>query len=117
MNTLYGIASCDTMKKARNWLDMHNVVYRFHDYKKEGLEAQRFKDWVNRVGFDILLNRNGTTFRALPDEDKQNIDEPRAIALMLGNLSMIKRPVFVYGDRICVGFKPEIYEGLNLTNI
>lgn len=108
--TIYGIKNCDTMKKARTWLDGHGVAYAFHDYKLSGIDRAHLKAWADKVGWETLLNRAGTTFRALPDADKQDLDEERAFALMLANPSMIKRPVLDLGrGRILVGFKPEIY--------
>jgi Spx/MgsR family transcriptional regulator len=110
--TIYGIKNCDTMKKARAWLDKHGVEYAFHDYKTAGIERERLERWAKKVGWEVLLNRSGTTFRKLPDKDKQKVDAKKAIALMLANPSMIKRPVLDLGrDRLVVGFKPELYEG------
>lgn len=109
--TLYGIKNCDTMKKARAWLDGHGIAYAFHDYKQAGIDRARLAAWAKHVGWQVLLNRAGTTFRALPDAQKEGLDEERAIALMLAQPSMIKRPVLDTGDGdILVGFKPEIYE-------
>jgi arsenate reductase len=107
--TLYGIKACDTMKKARVWLDAHGVEYAFHDYKLAGVEPDALKSWIAAVGWETLLNRAGTTFRKLPEADKRDLDEPRAIALMLAQPSMIKRPVLVIDERVIVGFKPEVY--------
>lgn len=109
MITLYGIKACDTMKKARSWLDQQGVVYQFHDYKKDGIDAERLRAWCAEHGWETLLNRQGTTFRKLDDADKQNIDTDKAIALMQANPSMIKRPVLDTGERRLVGFKPELY--------
>ena len=108
--TIYGIKNCDTMKKARAWLDSHGVAYAFHDYKSAGIDRERLEAWSRIVGWDTLLNRAGTTFRALPDADKQGLDAAKAMALMLEQPSMIKRPVLDLGDgRLLVGFKPEAY--------
>ena len=108
--TLYGIKACDTMKKARVWLEDHGVEYRFHDYKAEGIDKATLEAWAGKVGWEVLLNRAGTTFRKLPDADKQNLTEKKAIALMLKQPSMIKRPVLeLSGRRLLVGFKPEYY--------
>ncbi|MDB5707792.1 MAG: arsenate reductase [Sphingomonas bacterium] len=107
--TLYGIKNCDTMKKAWTWLDAHGVVYDFHDYKKAGIDAATLRRWAGVVGWEVLLNRAGTTFRALPDADKTDITEDKAIALMLANPSMIKRPVLDSGGKLLVGFKPDVY--------
>ncbi|WP_150302701.1 ArsC family reductase [Pseudomonas saliphila] len=106
---LYGIKACDTMKKARTWLDEQGVVYRFHDYKKEGIDAQRLQAWCSEHGWETILNRQGTTFRKLSDADKQDIDTNKAVALMQANPSMIKRPVLDTGSERLVGFKPDLY--------
>jgi arsenate reductase len=107
--TIYGIKNCDTMKKARAWLDAHGVAYAFHDYKTLGIERDVLQSWTKAVGWETLLNRAGTTFRKLPDSDKTSIDERKALALMLAQPSMIKRPVLDTGKALLVGFKPEIY--------
>ncbi len=107
--TLYGIKSCDTMKKARTWLDSHAVRYDFHDYKVSGIDAATLDRWAAQVGWETLLNRAGTTFRKLPEERKAGLTERKAIALMLEQPSMIKRPVLEMGAKILVGFKPEVY--------
>ena len=108
--TIYGIPNCDTMKKARSWLEDHGVVHEFHDYKKVGIDAKRLATWSRKVGWETLLNRAGTTFRRLPDADKQGLDEEKAIELMRAQPSLIKRPVLELGDgRLLVGFKPDIY--------
>ena len=107
--TIYGIKNCDTMKKARTWLDSHGVAYDFHDYKASGIDRQRLESWSKEVGWETLLNRAGTTFRALPDADKADLTEKKAIALMLAQPSMIKRPVLDLGKRLVVGFKPDVY--------
>jgi arsenate reductase (glutaredoxin) len=108
--TLFGIPNCDTVKKARVYLDGRGVAYQFHDYKKAGVEEADLKRWAKQVGWEVLLNRAGTTFKKLPDADKAGIDEAKAIALMLANPSMIKRPVVEGGNTLLVGFKPEIYD-------
>ena len=107
--TLNGIRNCDTMKKAWSWLDQHGVAYAFHDYKKQGVSRAALEGWVRQVGWEVLLNRAGTTFRALPDADKQGLDEAKAIGLMLAQPSMIKRPVLETGGKLIVGFRPEVY--------
>lgn len=107
--TIYGIKNCDTMKKARAWLDQHGVAYAFHDYKAAGIERGRLETWSGVVGWETLLNRAGTTFRALPDRDKDGLTEKKAIALMMAQPSMIKRPVLDVGGKLLVGFKPEQY--------
>lgn len=109
---LYGIPNCDTVKKARVWLDQHDVAYAFHDYKKVGIDRPRLEAWVAEHGWEVVLNRAGTTFRALPDADKANLEAGRAVTLMLAQPSMIKRPVLDLGDRTMVGFKPERYAAI-----
>ncbi len=108
--TVYGIKNCDTMKKARAWLDAHNIAYGFHDYKIAGADQSLLEGWVKQVGWEILLNRAGTTFRALPDADKADLTQKKAIALMSAQPSMIKRPVLIVGDKMIVGFKAENYQ-------
>ena len=108
--TIYGIKNCDTMKKARAWLDQHRVAYDFHDYKTAGIERAKLQGWAKKAGWETLLNRAGTTFRKLPDKDKAGLTETKAIALMLDQPLMIKRPVLeLSGGRLLVGFKPETY--------
>lgn len=107
--TIYGIKTCDTMKKARAWLDEHGVAHAFHDYKAAGVAPSKLEGWAKQVGWEILLNRAGTTFRKLPDADKAGLDEPKALALMQAQPSMIKRPVLESGGGLLVGFKPEAY--------
>jgi Spx/MgsR family transcriptional regulator len=99
------------MKKARAWLDKQGVAYTFHDYKAEGIERERLERWCRKVGWEMLLNRAGTTFRKLPERDKQALDARKAIALMLAQPSMIKRPVLESGSHTLVGFKPDVYRG------
>ena len=106
---IYGIKACDTMKKACDWLDKAGVAYDFHDYKTQGVERAQLEAWVKAAGWETVLNKAGTTFRKLPDADKANIDAPKAIALMLAQPSMIKRPVVEHGGKIIVGFKPDVY--------
>lgn len=107
--TIYGITNCDTMKKARAWLDKHGVTYDFHDYKAKGVERERVEGWAKEVGWETLINRAGTTFRKLADYEKTALNEKKAITLMVGQPTMIKRSVLDLGDRIIVGFRPEIY--------
>jgi Spx/MgsR family transcriptional regulator len=109
--TIYGIKNCDTMKKARAWLDQRGVAYVFHDYKSAGIERARLEGWARAVGWEMLINRAGTTFRALPEKDKAGLTEKKAIALMVAQPSMIKRPVLDVGGKLMVGFKPQDYEG------
>jgi arsenate reductase (glutaredoxin) len=107
--TIYGIKNCDTMKKARAWLDSHGVTYEFHDYKAAGAPKEKLKAWTSELGWETLLNRAGTTFRKLPDAEKEGLNERRALALMLEQPSMIKRPVLELGGKLLVGFRPEVY--------
>jgi arsenate reductase (glutaredoxin) len=107
--TLYGIKNCDTMKKARAWLTDHGIDYVFHDYKSAGADRAHLERWVRAKGWEALLNRAGRTFRALPTADQQDLDEAKAIKLMLAQPSMIKRPVLEAEGKLIVGFKPEIY--------
>ena len=104
---LYGIPNCDTVKKARKWLDAQSIDYDFHDYKKEGADPARLASWSDAVGWEVLLNKRGTTFRKLDDEAKADIDREKAIALMAEHPSMIKRPVVEHAGGILVGFKEE----------
>lgn len=107
--TLHGIRNCDTMKKAWTWLDQRGIAYDFHDYKKQGIERATLERWAAQVGWEALLNKAGTTFRNLPEADRQGIDRDKAIGLMLAQPSMIKRPVLEGEGRLIVGFKPEMY--------
>jgi arsenate reductase len=107
--TIYGIRNCDTMKKARAWLDAHGVAYAFHDYKTEGVDRASLQRWAAAAGWETLLNRAGATFRNLSAKDKANVSEKQAVALMLAQPSMIKRPVLEVGGKLIVGFKPEVY--------
>ncbi|HTQ84272.1 MAG TPA: ArsC family reductase [Pseudolabrys sp.] len=109
--TIYGIKNCDTMRKARAFLDKYKVAYAFHDYKSVGIERAKLEAWTKKVGWETLLNRAGTTFKKLPDKDKDGLTEAKAIKLMLAQPSMIKRPVLeLPGGKLLVGFKPELYE-------
>jgi arsenate reductase (glutaredoxin) len=110
--TLYGIRNCDTMKKARAWLESHGIDHTFHDYKVDGIDRARLESWVGVAGWETLLNRAGTTFRKLPDAAKQNLDERKALRLMLEQPSLIKRPVLERGKTLLVGFSPESYARL-----
>src|SRR5262245_50544174 len=107
--TIYGIKNCDTMKKARAWLDGHGVAYDFHDYKTAGIAKDKLKQWSDEVGWETLLNRAGTTFKKLPDGEKEGLTERKALALMAEQPSMIKRPVLDLGAKRVVGFKPDLY--------
>ncbi|MDH0157298.1 MAG: ArsC family reductase [Pseudomonas stutzeri] len=106
---IYGIKACDTMKKARTWLDEHGQNYEFHDYKSAGIDRAHLEAWCNEHGWQTVLNRAGTTFRKLDDAAKADLDQARAIELMLAQPSMIKRPVLDLGDRTLIGFKPDLY--------
>jgi arsenate reductase len=108
--TIYGIKNCDTMKKAHAWLDHRGIPYDFHDYKGAGIERSRLERWAHEVGWETLLNRAGTTFRKLPEKAKDGLTGEKALALMLEQPAMIKRPVLDVGGRLLVGFKPEQYE-------
>jgi arsenate reductase len=112
MATIYGIPNCDTMKKARTWLEAHKIAHDFHDYKKLGIDKATLEGWAKKVGWEVLLNRAGTTFRKLPDADKDGLTEKKAIALMLAQPGMIKRPVLEAKGKLTVGFKPESYKAL-----
>jgi arsenate reductase len=109
MTTLYGIRNCDTMKKAWTWLDQAGVAYDFHDYKKAEIDRERLARWAGEVGWEVLLNRAGTTFKKLSDAEKADMTEPKAIGLMLAQPSMIKRPVLEAEGGLLVGFKPDAY--------
>lgn len=107
--TLYGIKACDTMKKARTWLDEHKVEYAFHDYKTVGIDRAHLQQWCSEHGWEKVLNRAGTTFRKLSDADKSDLDQTKAIELMVAQPSMIKRPVLDLGSKTLLGFKPDTY--------
>jgi len=111
---LYGIPNCDTVKKARDWLAANRIAYDFHDYKKAGIDAARLKDWSGKIGWEKVLNRASSTFKALPDEVKQDLDETKAIGLMIEQPSMIKRPIFEMNGTVVAGFKPDSLELKNL---
>jgi arsenate reductase len=106
--TVYGIKACDTMKKTRAWLEAHGHAYAFHDYKTAGIERERIEAWIDKVGWEVLVNRAGTTFRKLPESDKQGLNQAKAVRLMLAHPSLIKRPVIEAGGDVIVGFKPEV---------
>ena len=110
MITVYGIPNCDTMKKARKWLDANNLEYEFHDYKKSGVPEKNLKSWVQAAGWEAILNKRGTTWRKLSDDIKNSIDETSSIQVMLDNPSAIKRPILENGKTLLVGFKEEEYK-------
>ncbi len=116
MTTLYGIKNCDTVRKARKWLESEDINYSFHDFRADGLDKKDLKTWVKAAGWDVLLNKRSTTWKQLPDKNKETVDEASAIALMLANPTLIKRPVLVFknqhGKKIHVGFKPAEYQEL-----
>lgn len=108
--TIYGIKNCDTMKKAFTWLKDHGVAHEFHDYKKDGIDRKTLEGWCAGQGWETILNRAGTTFRKLPEAEREGLNEKKAITLMLAQPSMIKRPILDIGGRLLVGFKPEVYK-------
>lgn len=110
--TIFGIKNCDTMKKARNWLEAHGVDHAFHDYKATGIDVSHLNAWCDAAGWETVLNRAGTTFRKLDETQKADLTRDKAIALMLEQPSMIKRPVLEAKGKITVGFKPEIYQSV-----
>ncbi|MFT6917061.1 MAG: arsenate reductase [Motiliproteus sp.] len=110
MIRLYGISNCDTIKKAKRWLDARQIEYQFHDYRKQGLERQQLETWVDELGWEALLNRRGTTWRKLPDASKDTIDRDQAITLMLEQPAMIKRPLLDLGDSRKLGFTDADYQ-------
>ena len=110
--TMYGIPNCDTVKKARDWLGANGVAFEFHDYKKAAIDRASLERWVAEHGWETVLNRAGTTFKKLPDADRADLNADKAIALMLAQPSMIKRPVLDHGGRLTVGFKPDLYGSL-----
>jgi arsenate reductase (glutaredoxin) len=112
MITLYGISNCDTIKKAKRWLDEQSIDYIFHDYKKLGIDETKLTQWCNELGYQILLNQRGTTWRKLSDEDKADLNEKKAIKIMINNTSIIKRPVLDTGKTRIVGFNQSQYESL-----
>ncbi len=110
MITLYGIPNCDTVSKARKWLAARGIEFQFHNFKKDGLDRDTLQNWVKQLGWEVLLNKRGMTWRKLPDKQKKDLDEAKAINIMLENTSIIKRPVLDIGGQYSVGFKPEQYE-------
>lgn len=109
---IFGISNCDTVKKARSWLDKHGVDYKFHDFRRDGLTDQQIKTWLSKIDLELLLNKRSRTWRDLSDSDKYNVNESKAIKLMVTQPSLIKRPVLSRGKEIIVGFNPEQYQAL-----
>ena len=107
--TIYGIKNCDTMKKAFTWLGDHNVAYRFHDYRVDGIDAKSVNAWIKELGWEKVLNKASTTFKELPDAEKADLDAAKAVQLMIQNPTMIKRPVLVTEKTTTAGFKPALY--------
>jgi Spx/MgsR family transcriptional regulator len=114
MTTLYGIKNCDTMKKAMRWLSDNNIDYTFHDYRKEGIDAQWITDMLTNVELDVFINKRGTTFRQLDDDVKAALTVASAIPLLIAQPAMIKRPVLIHGNKIEIGFKPDTYKHIFL---
>lgn len=112
MSIMYGIKNCDTIKKARKWLEAENIDYTFHDYKKEGVDEALFKSWIAELGWDVVINRRGTTWRKLSDEQKENMNDASALEAMLDNPSIIKRPLLVHNGQKTLGFKAEEYTSI-----
>jgi len=110
MTTLYGIANCDTIKKAKKWLTTHEIDYDFHDFKKAGLDEATLKNWIKKVDWEVLLNKRGTTWRKLDESIKNDVTEKSAISIMLNHTSVIKRPVLVHNKNVYVGFKEDTYQ-------
>ncbi len=107
--TLYGITTCDTVRKARGWLDQHGIAYRFHDFRAEGLDAKCLAGWLDALGWEAVLNRAGTSFRKLPEAERADLDRAKAERLILANPTLVKRPVLETGGKVMVGFKPDLY--------
>ena len=112
MTIIYGIKSCDTMKKARAWLDAHKIAYSFHDYKASGIDKAKLESWVEKLGWETVLNRAGTTFKKLPDADKEGLTAKKAVTLMLSQPSMIKRPMLEHKGKLLAAFKPDLYAAM-----
>jgi len=109
---IYGIKNCNTMKKAITWLEEHNIAFSFHDYKKSDIDQASLESWLSKAPWDELINKRGTTWRKLPEESKENIDNEKAIKLMLSNTSLIKRPVLLVDDTLHLGFKEGLYHSI-----
>ncbi|MDG1694101.1 MAG: ArsC family reductase [Porticoccaceae bacterium] len=109
---LYGISNCDTVKKAKNWLETHNIDYSFHDFRKQGLETETINDWLKTVAWDKILNKRSTSWRNLEPEAQQSVNSENIVALLVKNPTLIKRPVLVVNDTITIGFNSDIYQGI-----
>ncbi len=109
---LYGIKNCDSVRKARNWLQQNKIDYQFHDFKTDGLSNTKLKNWVEKTGWETLLNKRGTTFRQLSDTEKQSLNKNNAIKLMLKQPTMVKRPVLEMPNGILVGYDIKNYAQL-----
>jgi arsenate reductase (glutaredoxin) len=112
MTILYGIKNCDTVKKARKWLESEGIDYKFHDFRIDGLDKKKLQGWAKSVGWETLLNKRGTTWRQLPEKSRETIDEGKAVTLMLSHPTLVKRPVLVHGKKIHIGFKPADYKSV-----
>lgn len=112
MTTLYGIPNCDTVKKARKWLEANDIAYKFHDFRKDGLEKSQVNTWIKALGFEAIINKRSTTWRGLSDEQKNNLDASTALALALEQPTIIKRPVLAHNDALAVGFKADNYQAV-----
>ena len=110
--TLFGISNCDTVKKARRWLDQRQIAYRFHDFRKDGLTPAQVKTWLSQTDWEALLNKRGRTWRELPDTEKQISTAAQAVALCCKHPTLIKRPVLVSGKQLLIGFDPNSYAEL-----
>ena len=110
MVTVYGIKNCDTVKKARHWLEQNNVEYQFHDFRKDGLSQVKVNNWIKHIEWETLLNRRGTTWRKLSNQDKESINKSSVVKLMIAQPTLIKRPVIEVNKEIIVGFSEEIYQ-------
>jgi arsenate reductase (glutaredoxin) len=108
--TMYGITNCDTIKKARSWLEEQRIPYAFHDYKKQGVTKAQLEAWCDALGWEVVLNRAGPTFRKLSDQEKADLDQAKATALMINGMSMIKRPILEGKGVLLVGFKPDVWQ-------
>lgn len=110
MTTIYGISNCDTVRKAKRWLDDHGIDYRFHDFRKDGITSEMVESWCEAKGFETVLNKRGTTWRQLADEIKNNADEEQLKALLCEQPTLIKRPVLEYNGAVHIGFKADAYQ-------